>query len=184
MSEIAEKKFQHAMLLGGLSVNLNHLKITKKYWPSRLILLHTDRQTPRQYPQKNQTDSSILSAFSEGSNLANNLKNHMSIHARIRTRTETRQANWPLTLWFSASSEGTFLLSLLCLTGFVAHLNGLLSTFCQFCQYQCLSRMPLDGIKQWWHDSTKFGLTRAIQMTSIEVTKIGSLLCKLVIQLL
>ena len=27
MSQIAEKKFPHAMLLGGLSVNLNHLKM-------------------------------------------------------------------------------------------------------------------------------------------------------------
>ena len=27
MSQIAKKKFPHAMLLGGLSVNLNHLKI-------------------------------------------------------------------------------------------------------------------------------------------------------------
>ena len=29
MSQIAEKKFQCAMLLGGLSVNLNHLKMEK-----------------------------------------------------------------------------------------------------------------------------------------------------------
>ena len=28
VSQIAEKKFSHAMLLGGLSVNLNHLKFT------------------------------------------------------------------------------------------------------------------------------------------------------------
>ena len=78
MSQIAEKKFPITMLLGGLSVNLNHLKIHMKYWSSKLILFHTDRQTPRQYPQKIQTASSILSAFSEGLNLTNIPKIHLS----------------------------------------------------------------------------------------------------------
>ena len=31
MSQVAEKKFPHAMLLGGLSVNLNHLKSDPLY---------------------------------------------------------------------------------------------------------------------------------------------------------
>ena len=31
MSQIAEKKFPHAMLLGGLSVNLNHLKTREAF---------------------------------------------------------------------------------------------------------------------------------------------------------
>ena len=30
MSQIAKKKFPHAMLLGGFSVNLNHLKNSNK----------------------------------------------------------------------------------------------------------------------------------------------------------
>ena len=39
MSQIAKKKFPHAMLLGGLSVNLNHLKM-KIYEPAAQIIEH------------------------------------------------------------------------------------------------------------------------------------------------
>ena len=42
MSQIAKKKFPRAMLLGGLSVNLNHLKtlVKRMQWSQNIMLLH------------------------------------------------------------------------------------------------------------------------------------------------
>ena len=37
MSQIAKKKFPHAMLLGGLSVNLNHLKTPYTITPQQIL---------------------------------------------------------------------------------------------------------------------------------------------------
>ena len=93
-----------------------------KYWSSKLILLHKDRQTLRQYPQKIQTASSISSAFSEGLNLANISKMHLSMPVYKHTMSFTQESH-PMAL--CTHSQSAFPLSLVCLTGFVAHSNGL-----------------------------------------------------------
>ena len=55
-----------------------------KYLSSRLTLLQRVSQTPRQYPQKIETDIYILIAFSMRLNLENNQKNCTSIHTEIQ----------------------------------------------------------------------------------------------------
>ena len=54
MSQIAEKKFPHAMLLGGLSVNLNHLK---SQWPILPMEINTEpsNQENSEFTKKTQT---------------------------------------------------------------------------------------------------------------------------------
>ena len=68
-----------------------------------------------------QTANLNTNAFSMSLKLANNQKNCMCNHAALRTSTETRKAT-------HCSVHGLvrepFLLSLLCLTGFVAYSHG------------------------------------------------------------
>ena len=147
-----------------------------KYWSSTLILSHTDRQTPRLYPQKN-SDSWLHSKCLFQAVELDQYSENPSIRTSVRACYE-RCPGMPAGHSVARSQGALFLLSSLCLTGFVAHFLGLIRTFCQFHHYWGLSKCAQNIHEQFQLNTSNFTLTTATQVNAIEVSIIGSLSSK------
>ena len=143
-----------------------------KYWSLRLILSHTDRQTPRQYPQK-YSDSWLHSkCLLCGLKVGSYSEKHLS--ALAYEQALPRKGHCSL----HGSLRAPFLLSPLCLTGFASQFEGLSRDSCGKWLYKDLNKTLLNASEQWFHDPCNFALTRAIQVNAIKVSIIGSLSSK------
>ena len=99
--------------------------------------MYTDKY-PDSYHINFQTGTPTRNLFSVRLKLANNPKNHTSTPPFEQALRPGRPSGTP---WFSLLVvRAAFLLSSLCLTGFVAHSLALIRTFYQFHQYSGMTR--------------------------------------------
>ena len=93
--------------------------------PDTSFAMNTDRH-PDSNSTKFQTEILTENDFSVRSKLANNLKNHTSIHTGVQTSFAQEGQLATHSVALSAHSQGAFLLSSLCITGFPSQYENLL----------------------------------------------------------
>ena len=140
--------------------------------PDTSFCMYTDRY-PDSYHINFQTGNPARNVFSVRLKLANNLKNRTFMPPYRQALSLGRPTGTP---WLSLLVvRAAFLLSSLCLTGFVAHSLALIRTFCQFRQYSGMTRCAQNIHERFWSNPGNFALTRPFQVKTRKVSIIGSI---------